>query len=154
MKTKHKGKEDTITTNRLSIAKVATDFYKNLYTETDRTTPEEEEKEAYEAEVIPCILESEVTQAIKSQKSGKAPGDDKISKELLKQGLPAITKYVTLLFNEIIETEPIQWTKSTIILLHKKTLARMWGRERFQESSQSDVLMAFVKNCFPFCETW
>ncbi|CAF4882123.1 unnamed protein product [Pieris macdunnoughi] len=121
MKTKHKGKEDTITTNRLSIAKVATDFYKNLYTETDRTTPEEEEKEAYEAEVIPCILESEVTQAIKSQKSGKAPGDDKISKELLKQGLPAITKYVTLLFNEIIETEPIQWTKSTIILLHKKS---------------------------------
>ncbi|CAF4942469.1 unnamed protein product [Pieris macdunnoughi] len=118
MKTKHKGKEDTITTNRLSIAKVATDFYKNLYTETDRTTSEEEEKEAYEAEEIPCILESEVTQAIKSQKSGKAPGDDKISNELLKQALPAITKYVTLLFNEIIETEqiPIQWTKSTIIL--------------------------------------
>ncbi|CAF4875731.1 unnamed protein product [Pieris macdunnoughi] len=102
---------------RLSIAKVATDFYKNLYTETDRTTPEEEEKVK-----IPCILESEVTQAIKSQKSGKAPGDDKISNELLKQSLPAITKYVTLLFNEIIETEqiPIQWTKSTIILLHKK----------------------------------
>ncbi|CAF4772984.1 unnamed protein product [Pieris macdunnoughi] len=110
------------TTNRLSIAKVATDYYKNLYTETDKTTPVEEEKEAYEAEEIPCILESEVTQATKSQKSGKAPGDDKISNELLKQSLPAITRYVTLLFNKIIETEQIliQWTTSTIILLHKK----------------------------------
>lgn len=119
MKTKNK-KE--ITAKRLSIAKVATDFYKNLYMETNRTTTEEQNKEACEEEEIPCVLESEVIRAIKSQKSGKAPGDDKISNELLKQSLPTISKYVTHLFNEIIATEqiPIQWTKSTIILLHKK----------------------------------
>ncbi|VVD01457.1 unnamed protein product [Leptidea sinapis] len=78
MKTKNKKKNKKITTKRLSIAKVATDFYKNLYTETDIIT-QEEDKEAYDEEKeTPCILESEVVKAITSQKSGKASGEVKI----------------------------------------------------------------------------
>ncbi|XP_052750861.1 uncharacterized protein LOC128200685 [Galleria mellonella] len=121
MKTKNKKKNEKLTTKRLSIAKAVTEFYKELYTDPDRTKLTEEEKEICKEE-IPCILESEVIKAIKSQTSGKAPGDDKISNEVLKQTLPAISKYVTHLFNEVIVSEkiPTQWTKSTIILLHKK----------------------------------
>ncbi|GBP91347.1 hypothetical protein EVAR_59548_1 [Eumeta japonica] len=51
--------------------------------ETDSTLPAEEEKEIYEEE-IPCILKSEVIKVIQSQKSGKAPGYDKMSNEILK----------------------------------------------------------------------
>ncbi|XP_045450487.1 uncharacterized protein LOC123659284 [Melitaea cinxia] len=73
-------------------------------------------------EEIPCILEAEVVKAIQTQKSGKAPGDDKISNELLKDTITTIVKPLTYLFNEILFTEqiPTQWTKSTIILLPKK----------------------------------
>ncbi|GBP03806.1 LINE-1 retrotransposable element ORF2 protein [Eumeta japonica] len=122
MKTKsEKNKNEQLTAKRLSIVKVATDFYKKLYTETDSTLSVEEEKEIYEEE-IPCILKSEVIKAIQSQKSGKAFGDDKISSEILKQSSIEICRFVTSLFNEILVTEqiPTQRTKSTIILLHKK----------------------------------
>ncbi|GBP90909.1 hypothetical protein EVAR_95573_1 [Eumeta japonica] len=122
MKTKsEKNKNEKLTAKRLSIAKVATDFYKKLYTETDSTLPAEEEKEIYEEE-IPCLLKLEVIKAIQSQKSGKALGDDKILYEILKQSSIEICRFVTSLFNEILVTEqiPTQWTKSTIILLHKR----------------------------------
>ncbi|CAH2090863.1 unnamed protein product [Euphydryas editha] len=69
IKTKSKkNKNEKLTAKRLSIVKVATEFYKKLYTETDSTLPAEEEKEIHEEE-IPCILESEVIKAIQSQKS-------------------------------------------------------------------------------------
>ncbi|CAH2099838.1 unnamed protein product [Euphydryas editha] len=69
IKTKSKkNKNEKLTAKRLSIVKVATEFFKKLYTETDSTLPAEEEKEIHEEE-IPCILESEVIKAIQSQKS-------------------------------------------------------------------------------------
>ncbi|KAJ8724843.1 hypothetical protein PYW07_015801 [Mythimna separata] len=120
IKTKSKKKNEKLTTKRPLIAKVATDFYRKLYTNTDESIQTETEKEGYEE--IPGILESEVIKAIKTQKSGKAPGDDKITNEILRESLIAISKCLTNLFNEIMTTEqiPIQWTKSTIVLLHKK----------------------------------
>ncbi|GBP07731.1 Retrovirus-related Pol polyprotein from type-1 retrotransposable element R2 [Eumeta japonica] len=90
MKTKSKNKNEKLTAKRLSIVKVSTDSYEKLY--TDRTLPAEEEKEIYEEE-IPCILKSEVIKAIQSQKSGKAPGDDKISNEILKQSSIEICRF-------------------------------------------------------------
>ncbi|GBP81913.1 hypothetical protein EVAR_65090_1 [Eumeta japonica] len=102
MKTKsEKNKNEKPTAKRFSIVKVATDFYKKLYTETDSTLPAEEEKEIYEEE-IPCILKSEVVKAIQSQKSDKALGDDKISNEILKQSSIEICRFVMSLFNEIL----------------------------------------------------
>ncbi|GBP44312.1 hypothetical protein EVAR_27269_1 [Eumeta japonica] len=100
--------------------------WRDRFEETDSTLPAEEKKEIYEEE-IPCILKSEVIKAIQSQKSGKAPGDDKISNEILKQSSTEICRFVTSLFNEILVTEqtPTQWTKSTITLLHKKVAGRI-----------------------------
>ncbi|GBP77578.1 hypothetical protein EVAR_59321_1 [Eumeta japonica] len=71
MKTKsEKNKNEKLTAKRLSIVKVATDFYKKLYTETDSTLPAEEEKEIYEEE-ISCILKSEVIKLYNLKKAAK-----------------------------------------------------------------------------------
>lgn len=73
-------------------------------------------------EEIPEILKEETIKAISTQKNDKAPGSDLVTNELLKMTLPVIAQKFTEIFNEIIETEkiPEDWTKSTIILLHKK----------------------------------
>lgn len=108
-------------TNRIEILDVATEYYRELYSDNeitkglfiyDNTTIEE----------IPCILRQEVSKAIKSQKKGKAPGEDNISNELLIGASEAITDTITTIFNEILQSGiiPHQWTTSTIILLHKK----------------------------------
>ncbi|GBP46097.1 LINE-1 retrotransposable element ORF2 protein [Eumeta japonica] len=73
-------------------------------------------------EKIEPILKEETIKSIESQKLDKAPGSDLITNELLKTTLPVMIPRLTNLFNEILETEtiPEDWTKSTIILLHKK----------------------------------
>lgn len=111
-------------TNRTEILKIATDFYRELY-DDETTLPETNQPILYrdiEEEEIPNILREEVGKAIKSQKTGKAPGEDCISNELLLGTSDIIINTITDLFNEIIRTEyiPQQWTTSTIILLHKK----------------------------------
>lgn len=106
-------------TNRNEILDIATDYYRELYSNTE--TIEELDVRKNET-VIPSILRDEVIKAIKTQKKGKSPGEDCISNELLVGSSEAITDTITDLFNEIIQTEyiPHQWTASTIILLHKK----------------------------------
>ena len=60
--------------------------------------------------------------AIQSQKNNRAPGDDRITNELLKSIIDIIDKPLQILYNEILSKEqtPLQWTKSTIVLIHKK----------------------------------
>ncbi|GBP78292.1 hypothetical protein EVAR_57138_1 [Eumeta japonica] len=71
------------TQGRYGMGFLVKKYLKDKITETDSTLPAEEEKEIYKEE-IPCILKSEVIKAILSQKSGKAPEEDKISNEILK----------------------------------------------------------------------
>lgn len=117
-----KKKDGKITEKRPEILKAATEFYRNLYqsqklgqvvSEYDTSTDEEE---------IPEILNEETIKAISTQKNDKAPGSDLITNEILKITSPVIGPMLTNIFNEIIKTEniPEDWTKSTIILLHKK----------------------------------
>ncbi|CAH2097703.1 unnamed protein product [Euphydryas editha] len=73
-------------------------------------------------EVIPEILLSEVEKAIRSQKTEKAPGPDRITNELMKGTIKDLSPILTEVFNEIIHTGniPKQWAESHIILLYKK----------------------------------
>lgn len=113
-------------TNRFSIQKLATEYYRLLY--SDRfdsrlaTIPEVNEAKENKADEVPEILTSEVIKAIKSQKLEKAPGPDKIPNEMLKGTLEEISPVLTKLFNEILQTRliPEEWTECHIILLHKK----------------------------------
>ncbi|XP_013147693.1 PREDICTED: uncharacterized protein LOC106110415 [Papilio polytes] len=148
VKTKPKNYKSRLTVRRSSIEKTATEFYKQLYTETDKTTNTEEKKKDVIEEDIPHILEAEVLRAIRTQKSGKASGEDKISNELLKDTIASIITPLTDLFNEILANEqiPTQWTKSTITLLYKK------GDKRDINNYRPISLMSNLYKVFSKCE--
>ncbi|CAH2098346.1 unnamed protein product [Euphydryas editha] len=118
---KVKTKNRNHTSKRPEILKIATDYYRDLY-HSKNLRLLIEEPNFIDLEPIPEILTEETIKAINTQKADKAPGADQITNELLKSTLPAIAPILTNLFNEILETEtiPEDWTRSTIILLHKK----------------------------------
>lgn len=113
-------------TNRPSIQKLATDYYRLLYSDKFdsglATIPETNEAKENKVDKVPEILASEVIKAIKSQKPEKAPGPDRIPNEMLKGNIEEISPALAKLFNEILQTRqiPEEWTECHIILLHKK----------------------------------
>lgn len=121
-------KKTTTTSKRNNIKDLATNFYRQLYSrQTPNATIEQkgtllELTRVNSEEPIPEILQCEVEKSIKSQKAEKSPGPDKITNELLKGTMEELAPILTKLFNEIIIKRkiPEQWTKSHIILLHKK----------------------------------
>jgi exonuclease III len=110
------------TCSRPQISDIATEFFKVLYSANREQYNTTNPNSGINKEEVPHILESETTKAILSQKSYKSAGEDNISNELLKGLIEEINQPMTSLFNDIITTEniPEQWTKSTIILIHKK----------------------------------
>ena len=73
-------------------------------------------------EPIPTILQSELTHALKILKTGKAPGPDGITVEMLRAGGQHLHEQLLKLLNIIIETRqvPSQLLISEIVLLFKK----------------------------------
>ena len=65
---------------------------------------------------------NEVKSAIDNMKSGKAPGANGVSAELLKAGGDVITETLTEIFKEIWEEEeiPVDWKTGLIVKLPKK----------------------------------
>ncbi|CAF4744203.1 unnamed protein product [Pieris macdunnoughi] len=112
-------------TNRKTIVKTASDFYKNLYSNPAIAGNEQcnnYKTTIYPSNLEPDILQSEVRKAILSQKSDKAPGPDKITNGLLKGTLKELVPILTKIFNDILTSEqiPEQWQTSHIILIYKK----------------------------------
>lgn len=108
------------TQNRTEIQKIATKFYKKLYSAPNQNAYVLPDTNRVEARAI--IDESEVIKGIKSLKSEKSPGPDGISNEVIKTGCEYLAKPLTLLFNQILNSSytPRQWSESDIILLYKK----------------------------------
>jgi len=73
-------------------------------------------------EGFPWILTSETHRAIRSAKSDKTLGPDKIKNQTLEDFADVITNPLTRIFNKILEvkTVPTQWNTAEIIILHKK----------------------------------
>lgn len=136
--------------NRLSILKLATDYYRLLYSDKLGsgldTIPEVYEPNENKVDEVPDILASEVTKAIKSQKLEKAPGPDKIPNEMLKGTLEEISPVLAKLFNEILQTRqiPEEWTECHVILLHKKGTRDEIGNYR-PISLISNIYKVFAK---------
>lgn len=112
-------------TGRKNINKMATKFYRNLYSNQDTTTHASRETINYNllsANSEPDILYSETRKAILSQKLDKAPGPDKITNELLRGTIEELVPILTKIFNRILRLGqvPEQWETSHIILIHKK----------------------------------
>lgn len=105
------------TQNRTEILKIATEYYKKLY-----SAPNQHPYEfinGVEARAI--IDESEVIKGIKSLKMEKSPGPNRITNDVIKTSCAYIVKPLTLLFNLILNSSytPHQWSESEIILLYK-----------------------------------
>ena len=68
------------------------------------------------------ITTEETTKALDKLKANKAPGEDEIITEILKNSKDNILPYLKQLFNKIFElgTFPIQWGLATIIPIYKK----------------------------------
>lgn len=109
---------------RNKILKTATEFYRNLYSNTDPTPPEKSgtHKKTTNNEEVPAFMEDEIVNIIRTLKNNKSPGEDKITNEMLKTGNEILAQPLLSVFNKILQTTqiPEQWTKSEIILLHKK----------------------------------
>ena len=74
---------------------------------------------------------NEVKSAIDNMKSGKVPGADRVSAEMLKAGRDVITETLTEIFKEIWEEEeiPVDWKTGLIVKLSKKgslSLCKNW----------------------------
>ena len=107
-----------VTYNRNEIIKVVEDFYTNLYSANDFSQTEINT----EFRDIPIITANEVRKALKSMKRGKAPGEDGISIDLIKDaGDIAIVKLAELFTKCLREGKtPKAWKNTIIILIHKK----------------------------------
>lgn len=97
-------------------------------------------------EQIPQVLESEVENALQTQKRDKASGPDRIGNNFLIDSKETIIPILTYLFNDVLNTEhiPDQWTTSTIILLHKKGDKNDIGNYR-PISLMSNIYKVFAK---------
>ena len=115
-----KTKDGSVTTNRDSIVERCAEFYKELYSSTaDRpnippTTGTDDP--------IPEILSWEVQYAITQMKNNKAPGDDEIVIDVIKEGGPELCRHIAKLFTNCLRKRktPEAWNNAVITLLHKK----------------------------------
>lgn len=119
-----KNKTGTSLIRRPDILEEATNFYTELYASNDISpTHSELSKNTFiNSDPEPVILLSEIRHAIDTQKNDKTPGEDNVTNELLKSLSETLQRPLQRLFNTILNTgeTPSQWSKSTIILLHKK----------------------------------
>ena len=113
-----RNKDGSITTHRDKIVERCAEFYRELYTSTpDRLTILSSENDS-----IPEVLTVEVQHAVKQMKNNKAPGDDGIVIDILKEGGELLYKQLSRLFTNCLRQRTIstQWNNAIIILLHKK----------------------------------
>lgn len=113
-----KDENGRLTTSRNEMESIAERFYTNLF----RSTTIVADPAIPAGETPPRILPSEVRTAIKSMKSGTAPGPDRISADFLRAGgLPLHTllaEHMSYYLQK--ETIPNQWRNSRTVILHKK----------------------------------
>ncbi|EYC25145.1 hypothetical protein Y032_0012g1725 [Ancylostoma ceylanicum] len=100
------------------ISSLVKQFYEDLYiSRVDITfTPVPFE------DSCPLFLKSEVEAAIKTMKSGRAPGRDRITAQMVKWGSTVLTPLITELFNQCLYTGnvPVKMADSLTVLIHKK----------------------------------
>ncbi|GFS19860.1 RNA-directed DNA polymerase from mobile element jockey-like protein [Elysia marginata] len=98
--------------------------YNAHYHEKDDNSDEEEPETEVHKILNDKISKTEIENAMKMFKSGKACGPDGIPSEFYKSisHVPIFTDYLTALFDTIFEsgTYPDEWTKFAIFPLHKK----------------------------------
>ncbi|EYC25050.1 hypothetical protein Y032_0012g1670 [Ancylostoma ceylanicum] len=104
--------------SKTEISEVVKQFYEELYTSrvhiTHTAIPAQDN--------CPPFLECEVEAALRSMKSGRTPGHDRITTEMVKWGGEMLTPMITELFNQCLYSGevPEKMADAITILLHKK----------------------------------
>lgn len=108
--------------SRVEIINIATDFYKNLYSQPDPLKQKSDINQFRNRIQVEEFTESDIFKQIMKLKPEKSPGPDKITNECIKSARTLLLTPITLLFNKILHEEvvPRIWTVSEIILLYKK----------------------------------
>ena len=95
------GENGVVERNRQKIIQIASNFYKNLYSEEANINMKNLNQNTITNSVKPFEA-SDIENIIKHLKPGKAPGSDKISNEMLKKVCHEIPHPLALLFNKIV----------------------------------------------------
>ncbi|MCJ3464047.1 reverse transcriptase family protein, partial [Klebsiella pneumoniae] len=113
-------RQGNVITNRDEIVIIAEEFYRDLYSSRDNQNSERGSN--LEEADIPPVLTEEVMKALKEMQAGKAPGEDQITAELLKDGGQIILEKLASLYTQCLMTAsiPESWKNANIILIHKK----------------------------------
>lgn len=113
--------------DRNKIIEIIHQYYTNLY-QTKEAPPEDIKRRLktkiknVNSEIQPEISKSEIKKALKELKNNKAPGQDGMTAEMLKNGGKIITNTLYTLMNQIMQEKkiPDSWNESITIILHKK----------------------------------
>ena len=113
-----KTEDGTVTTSRYEMESITERFYTNLF----RCTLPLPDPDIPAGGTPLRILPSEVRVAIRSMKSGTAPGPDKISADLLRAGNHVLHSLLAAHMTSYLQKEriPDQWRSSRTVILHKK----------------------------------
>ena len=128
-----KGKDGTIIKCRERIMERTKEFYQELYASKNHTCAHPSyKKDDVQKPFIPPVTTSEIHQAINQLKRNKAPGEDNITPDLIKDAAEIITPRLANLFTECLKQGkiPTDWQNAIIILLHKKGDQKELGNYR------------------------
>ena len=116
-----KDKRGNVITNRDEIVTVAEEFYRDLYSSRD-IQDNTEPRSSSEQIDIPPVTTEEVKKALNEMQRGKAPGEDQITADLLKDGGQIVLEKLANLYTQCLMTAsvPESWKNANIILIHKK----------------------------------
>lgn len=113
-----------IVTNKQEILETVKDFYANLYCKNEQLRYTEDIPRVLNqgSEEMPDITEEEVLKSMSEMKNNKAPGEDDIVIEAVREGGEQLLKAITKLFNKCLmeTTTPTNWNNAIIIIMHKK----------------------------------
>ena len=112
-----KAEDGTIIRDRNKIVERCAEFYSKLYSSKCARPISQRSLDN-----VKPVLVSEVELAMHHMKNNKAPGEDAIVVEILKEGGHTVAKHLARLFTSCIvnRTIPVTWNKAIIVLLHKK----------------------------------
>ena len=120
-------KTGVVSSNRSEILNIAREFYQELYTSAAPPPAGSDEQNRpiirnVGSEDLPEISVEEIKAALKDLKNGKAPGEDGIPIEAIKEGGDELLTVIANMFNKCLEESriPDSWNNAVVIVLHKK----------------------------------
>jgi len=104
------------------------------------------------SEEIPDINSTEIEEALSQLKNGRAPGEDKITSEMIKLGGTTTMESMKILMNKCLHIGniPRTWQNVQVILLHKKGLRGRGFRKGHSTEEHIQTLRTLIEKCIEY----